>query len=235
MKKTLYTIAFIVCAAFSCQGATLWTTTFGNANQADGTQVTLLNEGIVNGVAGSVTSLKKNPYNGSPELDCPLINNGAIGSNPSLFTPWYNVQTTGSWTAGMSFTNGSDQSFSVSSVSFTVLSFAVANNNAIAHTRERTFALTLTIGGKSYDATVTIAAGGENSVTFNLDGPLLVNAGNQFSYEIRGGRTEEEQTGGFLGIKDIAFNGELLVPEPATASLSLFGLAVLGMVRRRRD
>lgn len=213
MKKTLYTIAFIACAAFSCQGATLWTTTFGNANQADGTQVTLLNEGIVNGVAGSVTSLKKNPYNGSPELDCPLINNGAIGSNPSLFTPWYNVQKTGSWTAGMSFTNGSDQSFSVSSVSFTVLSFAVTSNSAIAHTQERTFALTLTIGGKSYDATVTIAAGGENSVTFDLDGPLLVNAGNQFSYEIRGGARKKNKRAAFSASRTLPLTGSCSFPS----------------------
>lgn len=234
MKKTLLAFALLACGAVSSQGATLWTTTFGNAAQSDATLVTLSNEGEISGVTGSVTSLIRNPYNGGPDSTLVLNTKGSIGSNPSLFTPWSNVQTTGAWDAGMSFTNGSASAVSISSITFTLVSFAVVtgSGNAIPHTQARDFVFTLTIGGQSRDVTVTIPAGGQNTATFTLDSPLLVEAGGEFSFHAKASRTETQQDGGFVGIKDISFDG-LTVPEPATASLGLLGLASL-MMRRRR-
>lgn len=234
MKKILFISALLACAVVSSQGATLWKTTFGNAAQAAASQVTFINEGEVTGITGSVTSLQKNPYNGDPYSDLILNATGTIGGNASLFTPWYNVQATGAWDAGMSFTNGSASTVSISSISFTLVSFGVNSNTgaAIPHTQSRDFVFTLTIGDQSHDVTVTIPSGRENSATFTLDSPLLVDAGSDFSFHAKASRTADQQNGGFVGIKDISFDG-LIVPEPAVASLNLLGLALL-MVRRRR-
>ena len=46
-------------------------------------------------------------------------------------------------------------------------------------------------------------------------------------------KNEAYGSGCFIGLKEIQVNGEV-VPEPATASLSLLGLAALMMRRRRR-
>ncbi len=235
MKKTLILIASLAFCSLSAQAATLWTTTFGNAAQTNATQVSLTNTGgEMSGITGTVDSLKKRPYNGGAESDCSLKTDGALGENASLFTPDVNVQTDagGAWNAGMTFTNTGSQGCSISSVKMTMIAF---NSTGAAQPNNRTFSLTLNIGGQEKNVTLTIESGKASSgkdVTLTFDSPVELGAGQSLDFSVLARRTGET-AGCFFGIKSMEFQGELLVPEPATASLSLLGLAAL-MMRRRR-
>ena len=235
MKKTLYIFASLALSTLSVQAATLWTTTFGSAAQPDPTQVTLTNTGgEINGVLGSVTSLKKTANTGGAESDCSLKTVGGLGQNASLFTPDVNVQTNagGAWNAGMTFTNTGSQGCSISSVKMTMIAFNVDGD---AQPNNRTFSLTLNIGGQEKNVTLTIESGKASSgkdVTLTFDEPVELGAGQSLDFSVIARRTSET-AGSFFGIKSMEFQGDLLVPEPATASLSLLGLAAL-MMRRRR-
>lgn len=233
MKKTLYMMASLTLSALSAQAATLWTTVFGNAAQTSPTAVTLTNSGgEMSGVAGTVSSLKKTPYGGQ-KADCLLKATGdPLGSDSSLFIPDINVQNSGSWTAAMTFTNNGSQACSISSVKMTMItcSGAGAVQNA-----QKSFSLTLTLGGQDVTATVVIpgnngATGTEAVLTFA--DPVNLNVGEALDFSVLASKNDDV-LGSFFGIKSMEFQGELLVPEPATASLGLLGLAAL-MVRRRR-
>lgn len=64
-----------------------------------------------------------------------------------------------------------------------------------------------------------------------LDTPLTVKAGETFTVTVN---AKAPDTGGtFLGLSQMSLTGEV-VPEPATASLSLLGLAALMLRHRRR-
>lgn len=103
-------LAFLSLGAAVSQAAALWTTTFGNADQTSPTEVSLTNSGgEMNGVTGTVHSLKKELYIGGGAADCLLKTEGGLAADSSLFTPDVNVQTAGSWTAGMTLTNTGSQ------------------------------------------------------------------------------------------------------------------------------
>lgn len=61
---------------------------------------------------------------------------------------------------------------------------------------------------------------------------FILKAGESLTITIDASQHEAYNKGSFAGLSGIQINGEL-VPEPATASLGLLGLAAL-MVRRRR-
>ena len=61
---------------------------------------------------------------------------------------------------------------------------------------------------------------------------FILKAGESLTITIDASKHEAYDKGCFAGLSGIQINGEL-VPEPATASLGLLGLAAL-MVRRRR-
>ena len=232
MKKTLILIASLASCSLSAQAATLWTTTFENAAQADATQVTLTNTGEMSGIEGSVSSLKKTPYAGGGEADCPLKVDSGLGGNASLFIPNVNVQTAGSWTANMVFTNSGSQSCSISAVKMTMVSCAGGGDT---QNNPKELSLQLNLGGQMVTATATIPGGsGANgaSVLLTFDQPVELAAGQALDFSVLVDRTADRQ-GSFFGIKSMEFQGGLQVPEPATASLGLLGLAVL-MMRRRR-
>lgn len=233
MKKTLMLLAFLSLGAAVSQAATLWTTTFGNADQTNPTEVSLTNSGgQMNGVTGTVDSLKKELYTGGGAVDCLLKTGGDLAADPSLFTPDVNVQTAGSWTAGMTFTNTGSQACSISSVKMTMISFS---GSGITQNFPRSFSLTLTLGGQDVTAIVIVPGGSGNTgtdVTLTFSSPVELGAGEELDFSVFANKGVEVE-GAFFGIKSMEFHGELLVPEPATASLGLLGLAAL-MMRRRR-
>ena len=234
MKKTLILIASLASCSLSAQAATLWTTTFGNAAQSTATDVTLTNTGEMSGITGTVDSLKKTLHNGGAESDCSLKTIGALGQNSSLFTPDVNVQTNagGSWTAGMIFTNGGAQTCSITSVTMTMISFS---GEGKVQSAPKDFSLTLNIGGQMVDATATIPGGNGSTgtpVTLTFSQPIELGAGDTLNFSVLVDKATQTD-GSFFGIKSMEFQGALQVPEPATASLGLLGLAVL-MMRRRR-
>lgn len=233
MKTAFYILASLSLGAFSAQAATLWTTTFGNAAQQDPAKVTLTNSGgEMGGITGSVHSLQKTTYSNGQTEDLVLMTGGGVCSDASLFTPGVNVQSSGSWTAGMTFTNGSDQGCSISAVKMTVVSF---NSAGAAQPNQRSFSLTVTIDGQEVTANVNLAANsGKNgtAATLTFGTPIELKAGQSLDFSVLACKANQTD-GSFFGIKSMEFQGELLVPEPATASLGLLGLAVL-MMRRRR-
>lgn len=74
--------------------------------------------------------------------------------------------------------------------------------------------------------------GGVHTVNYNYN-DLLLKTGESLTITITASNNSAYTKGCFAGLTGIQINGELLVPEPATASLGLLGLAVL-MMRRRR-
>lgn len=230
MKRLFYIFAISLMGAVSVQAASLWVTTFGNAAQGAGTKVNLVNSNSQ--ISGEVTSLQKTVYASGETSDVALLTGGAMGSDASLFVPSVNVQNAGSWEAGMQFTNSSSESYSLTGLKMTVVS---SSGTGVAQTVNRSFKLTLDMGGQSVETTVTVTGGsGKNGATVELafDRPVTWNAGTDLDLLFKASQSSET-AGSFLGIKSMEFMGELLVPEPATASLSLLGLGVL-MMRRRR-
>ena len=236
MKKTLILIASLASCSLSAQAATLWTTTFGNAAQTNATDVRLINTGEMSDITGAVVSLKSTANAGGLVSDILLQTGGTLGEDASLFTPNVNVQKDdgGSWTAGMVFTNEGSQGCSISSVKMTMVSFKNDGESQTAG-EARTFSLTLEMGGKSKSATLTIPGNSGatgKAVTLTFDSPVELDVGQSLNFSVLASRTNEVK-GCFFGIKSMEFQGGLMVPEPATASLGLLGLAAL-MVRRRR-
>lgn len=232
MKKLLCMWTSLALSVLSAQGATLWTTTFGNAAQSDSSLVTLTNTGgEMSSVTGSMDYLRTTDYSNGQTQDLDLMTNGTVCSDASLFTPNVNVQATGSWTAGMTFTNSGSQGCSISSVKMTMISF---NSAGDILSYARTFSLTLTLGGEEVTATVEIAANTGKDGTFAtlvFDRPLTLGAGESLDFSVLAHRTDQTN-GGFFGIKSMEFQGELLAPEPSAVSLGLLGLGAL-MIRRR--
>lgn len=62
---------------------------------------------------------------------------------------------------------------------------------------------------------------------------FLLKAGESLTITITASNNSAYNKGCFAGLSGIQINGDLVVPEPATASLGLLGLAAL-MMRRRR-
>lgn len=230
MKRFFYIFALSLMGAVSVQAASLWVTTFGNAAQGAGTKVNLVNSNSQ--ISGKVTSLQKTVYASGDVSDVNLFTTGAMGSDASLFVPYINVQTTGSWEAGMQFSNSGSESYSLTGLKMTVVS---SSGTGAAQTLDRSFKLTINMGGQSVETTVTVTGGsGKNGATVELafDSPVTWNAGSDLDLLIAAAKSDQT-SGSFLGIKSMEFMGELLVPEPATASLGLLGLGAL-MMRRRR-
>ncbi|MCC8148750.1 PEP-CTERM sorting domain-containing protein [Akkermansia sp.] len=232
MKKTLILLVSLAFCSLSAQGATtLWTTTFGNANQSDATQVTLTNTGAMSNITGSVTSLTKKLHSSETSQSCDLMASGdPFGSSAEVFVPNVN-RTQGSWTAGMSFTNNGSQACSIASVTITMV--ASSSTGQVQQDR-KDFALTLTIGGQTVTATPMITGNSSNGqeVTLNFSQPVKLETGKQLDVSVLVDKATQTD-GSFSGIKSMVFQGDLMVPEPATASLGLLGLAAL-MMRRRR-
>ena len=119
---------------------------------------------------------------------------------------------------------------------------AVANNDYVGGfdgNLNKPVNITLGMTGQESQTQAYNGATTTNQTTGSWDGVhtgnyeysnVLLKAGKSMTLTVTASKNEAY---GFIGLKEIQVNGEV-VPEPATASLSLLGLAALMMRRRRR-
>ena len=252
MKKTLFLLSSLALAAASAQAAVLCTTTFNRTGNSLGS-VTINNESGY-GLEGptSISSFSKggNPAGGQSG---DLLGQSSIPS--SVVTPNSNVASGGSWSMSFTFTNTAAQDMQISSIDLTMIGVTgggaaqntgggVAGQDGWiggAPTGNKPINLTLSIDSVGSQTLVFNAATyGSNSGNWNMTktggydffNGFILKAGESLTITIDASQREAYKNGCFAGLSGIQINGEL-VPEPATASLGLLGLAAL-MVRRRR-
>lgn len=253
MKKTLFLLSSLALAAASAHAAVLCTTTFNRTGNSLGS-VTINNESEY-GLEGpaSISSFSKG---GSPASgqNGDLLGQGSIPS--SVVTPNSNVAGGGSWSMSFTFTNTATQDMQISSIDLTMIGVTgggaaqnmgggvagqdgwiggtAANNKPVN--------LTLSIGDTDSQTLVFNAATGSTTAgnwntlrtgSYDFLNGFVLKAGDSLTITIDASQHEAYKSGCFAGLSGIQINGELMVPEPATASLGLLGLAAL-MVRRRR-
>lgn len=141
------------------------------------------------------------------------------------------------WIVTFSFT--AKQNITISSLD---LGFRFVTGTGARHdnadSKAGTAAVTLASGGLSSTADVnfeSIQADKNGTPTTNIQEasfniPLTVKAGETFTLTLTA--TAPGTGGTFLGLSQLGLHGDI-VPEPATASLGLLGLAALLMRRRR--
>lgn len=252
MKKILIMIASLAFGSAISQAAVLCSTTF----ERTGTSLDTVTVNTVSGVGlTSSTSIADGDFHKSTTGN-DLLANGTIPS--TVFSPNANVGGTGNntWDVSFTFTNTGSQDMAISSIDLSMIGFTgggaaqnggggLANNDYVGGFEgnfNKPVNMTLSVGGQA-DQTLTYngstapdgttgAWTGIHTGSFNYDG-FLLKAGESLTITITASNNSAYSKGCFAGLTGIRINGELVVPEPATASLSLLGLAAL-MMRRRR-
>ena len=252
MKKTLILIASLALGTAVSQAAVLCSTTFNRT----GTSLDTVTVNTTSDVGlTSSTSISSGDFSKSSTGN-DLLASGSIPA--SVFSPNANVGGTGNntWSVSFTFTNTGSQDMVISSIDLSVIGFTgagaaqnggggVANNDYVGGydgNFNKPVDMTLSIDGQA-DQTLayngsTAANGttgawtGIHTGSFNYN-DFLLKAGESLTITITASNNSAYNQGCFAGLTGIQINGELLVPEPATASLGLLGLAVL-MMRRRR-
>lgn len=252
MKKTLIIIASLAFGTAVSQAAVLCSTTFNRTGTSLDTVTvnTASNVGLT-----SSTSIGSGDFHKSSSGN-DLLASGSIPS--SVFSPNANVGGTGNntWSVSFTFTNTGSQDMLISSIDLSMVGFTgagaaqnggngMANNDFVGGydgNFNKPVDMTLSVDGQT-DQTLTYngatAANGSTGAwtgihtgSYNYNG-LLLKAGESLTITITASNHDAYTKGCFAGLTGIQINGELVVPEPATASLGLLGLAAL-MVRRRR-
>lgn len=252
MKKTLFLLSSLGLFAASAQAAVLCTTTFNRTGNSLGTVT--VNTQSEYGLTSS-TSISSFNKGGSPASgqNGDLLGQSSIPA--SVVTPNSNVASGGSWNMSFTFTNTASQDMQISSIDLTMIGVTASGNaqntgNGVAGqegwiggaaTGNKPVNLTLSIEGSGSQTLVFNAAtDGSNSGNWNMTktggydflNGFILKAGESLTIKIDASKHEAYDRGCFAGLSGIQINGEL-VPEPATASLGLLGLAAL-MMRRRR-
>lgn len=252
MKKTLIIIASLAFGTAVSQAATLCSTTFNRTGTSlDTVTVNTVSEvGLTSSTSISAADFTKNT-GGNALL---------AGSIPSsVFSPNANVGATGNntWSVSFTFTNSGSQDMLISSIDLSMIGFqgsgaaqnggnGVANDGYVGGYDDGNFNkpvdMTLSIEGQAdqtlaYNgSTVNSGTGGSwesiRTGSYNYN-DLLLKGGESLTITITASNNSAYNKGCFAGLTGIQINGELVVPEPATASLGLLGLAAL-MMRRRR-
>ncbi|MCD8061802.1 MAG: PEP-CTERM sorting domain-containing protein [Akkermansiaceae bacterium] len=252
MKKTLFLLSSLALAAASAQAAVLCTTTFNRTgNSLDTVTVNTQSEyGLT-----SSTSISNFNKGGSPAggQNGDLLGQSSIPV--SVVTPNSNVASGGSWSMSFTFTNTASQDMQISSIDLTMIGVTgggVAQNTGNGVAGQEGWVGGTATGNKPVNLNLSIEGGDSQTLAFNAatDGSasgnwnmtktggydflngLILKAGESLTITINASQHEAYKNGCFAGLSGIQINGEL-VPEPATASLGLLGLAAL-MVRRRR-
>lgn len=251
MKKTLIIIASLAFGTAVSQAATLCSTTFTRTG-------TSLNTVTVNTVSEvgltSSTSISSGAFTKSTSGN-DLLASGTIPN--SVFSPNANVGNAGNtWSVSFTFTNSGSQDMLISSIDLSMIGFqgsgapqngggGVANNGYVGGydgNFNKPVDMTLSIEGQdnqtlAYNgSTVASGTGGSwesiRTGSYNYN-DLLLKGGESLTITITASNNSAYNKGCFAGLTGIQINGELVVPEPATASLGILGLAAL-MMRRRR-
>ena len=245
MKKTLIIIASLALGAAASQAAVLCTTTFNRT----GTSLDTVTVSTVSD-AGLSTSTSIASEN---------FSKSSAGSDllASVFSPNSNVgnNQNNTWSVSFTFTNDGSQDMLISSIDLSMIGFngsgaaqnaggGVANNNYVGGADgnlNKPVNITLGMSGQENQTLAYNGATSTNTSTGSWDGvhtgsyeygDVLLKAGESMTLTVTASKNEAYGSGCFIGLTGIQINGEV-VPEPATASLGLLGLAAL-MMRRRR-
>ena len=183
------------------------------------------------------------------------VSNQKTGSNyvDSFLSPNINVGNGNAWSVSLSFTV--TEAVTVDSIALNLFTFSDAN--AVQNSDRRgSYTFDLKLGDNvlascsnsnlTYLGTGDVNAGSSQQASVGTLGQLggssgiheegtlnqavTLSAGNTYTLELSLNRGQETQ-GYFVGLGAIELN---TIPEPATASLSILGMAALMMRRRRR-
>lgn len=178
-----------------------------------------------------------------------FLNNASVSiTNPStsisgglaanLLVP--NLQMNGNtdgWTLTFSFTASQDITISALELGFQFVNASGAQHSN-SDPKEGTATITLAAGSSSSTAGMSFERPqedkGSNTPTADIqeasfNAPLTVKGGETFTLTVN---AKAPNTGGtYLGLSQLSVQGDV-VPEPATTTLSLFGLATLFLRRR---
>jgi hypothetical protein len=247
--KTLAILATCALGAAATHAATLWTTTFTGA---DGTNRNL----VVTNVDGSFTDVltaddanltfQDTSFTGSVFMHSGDMASGTYYSprtnvdNPGAASP----QNGGWWQSEFRYTGGS-QAILLSDIVLDMVWSNSSGNLQVGDANVRDITLTLQYsldaGGlwtnvsapQTYNLTVNpgTAAQQHQDRIYTFAAPLDVDHATQDLWLRVRAENANATAGAYVNIRDITFNGSV-VPEPSTALLS--GLALLGLLRRRR-
>ncbi len=249
MKKTLIIIASLALGAAASQAAVLCTTTFNRTGTSlDSVTVSTVSDA---GLSTSTSIASQDFSKSSAGND--LLASGSIPA--SVFSPNSNVgnNQNNTWSVSFTFTNEGSQDMLISSIDLSMIGFTgagaaqnagggVANNNYVGGADGNlNKPVNITLGMSGQDDQTLAYNGATNTSTGSWDGvrtgsyeygDVLLKAGESMTLTVTASKNEAYGNGCFIGLTEIQINGEV-VPEPATASLGLLGLAAL-MMRRRR-
>lgn len=215
MKSLLFISAFSLCISGVKAATTLYETQF---------QQTVINteSDFLDNVSVTLT-----------QPSASLSNNLAA----NLLVPNLQMQDNqNGWTVTFSFTATQDIVLSSLSLGFQFVN-ASGNRHGNTDIKEGTSTVTLAAGDSSATANLSfnrVQADKDGTPTADIQeasfsSPVTVNKGETFSLTVN---AKAPNTGGtFLGLSQLNLQGDT-VPEPATASLSLLGLAALFLRRR---
>jgi len=231
MKKTLITLLALagVAAADTTGAITLWDTGFSVTTTGDNAGQWTLSDEDKALFTSSDWVLKK--ADGTDLL--------STTTNASELRPNTNVGSAHGWSLDFTLTNTSEDTFVITSLTFDTLTFTSEGAYQGKDT-PRDFEFTLTCGEKTVTSSNWTISGtnpGSDSPTngivtleFTEGIELTANEKVAVSFDVAKGTSND---GCFLGLKSITASGQL-IPEPATATLSLLALAGLAARRRRK-
>lgn len=256
MKKTLFLLSSLALVAASAQAATLCSTTFNRkGNSLDSVEVTSQSDyDLTTSASISSSNFRKGEKPANKQSGDLL---GQPGIPSSVVTPNSNVASGGSWSMSFTFTNNSGRDMLISSIDLSMIGVngsgdpqnglpGVVNKDYVGGydgNCNKPVNMTLSIDGQAaqtlaYNGATSQLGGSSGSWdeirtgSYNYDN-LFLGAGDFLTITIKASQNADYNQGCFAGLTGIQINGELVVPEPATASLGLLGLAAL-MMRRRR-
>jgi hypothetical protein len=238
--KSALTVLSIIGVTATTHAATLWVTTFSGTNNTSGNASrTITNTPtapFTDTLATTTSALTRNITGGNFFLTG--TNNGFNNYNPNQNVD--NASNAG-WNAVFDFNVGT-ATIDLTDITFRIYRFNSSGATQATDGNNRTVNLTTeyTLDGSTWNQvatsqavnlTTSVTGNQFLNQTFTFASPLEVDLAND-DFSVRFTVANDNQnSGAFLGINSITFNGTV-VPEPTAALLGSFGL--LPLLRRRR-